>query len=179
MYRRPGERYNQCYIQETVSFGLGSCIFWGGISMETKTELVIINCGGQGGNLTAERYVTDIIEDHVVPYAGFVGDGFVLMQDNARPRTARIVSDFLQEAGIRTLNWPANSPDLNLIEHLWDELKRRVHARNPPPMNHRDLKQALYEEWETIPQETAANLIKSMRNRLQAVIQARGGNTRY
>lgn len=129
--------------------------------------------------MTAVRYIDEIIEEHIVPYADQVGNNFILMQDNARPHTARVVTDFLREAGIRTLDWPANSPDMNPIEHLWDELKRRVRARKPPPQNHRELKQALLDEWQDIPQEVVRNLILSMRNRMQAVIEARGGNTKY
>lgn len=49
VYRRPGERFAPCCIKETVAFGGGSCMFWGGISMNANTDLVIINCGGVGG----------------------------------------------------------------------------------------------------------------------------------
>jgi len=51
------------------------------------------------------------------------------MHDNARPHTARVTRQFLQRNGIETLQWPAMSPDMNPIEHLCDELGRRVRAR--------------------------------------------------
>lgn len=103
----------------------------------------------------------------------FLGENLMFMHDNARSHTAHVVKEYLQEAGIQTLDPPAMSPDLNPIEHLWDELKRWVRARNPPPVNHRELKQELSDEWEEIPQETVKSLIVSMRNRMQADIQAR------
>lgn len=179
VYRRPGERFAQCCFAETVAYGGGSCMMWAGISMEGKTELVFVPSGGRGGGLTADRYVSDILLEHVIPYAGFIGENFMLMHDNARCHTARETVEFLREVGIATMDWPALSPDLNPIEHLWDELKRRVRARNPAPETINELKMALVEEWEEIPQETVKKLIRSMRNRLQAVIRARGGNTKY
>ena len=179
VYRRPGERFAQCCIAETVAYGGGSCMRWAGISLDGKTELVFVPGGGRGGGLTADRYITDILQDHVVPYAGFFSENFLLMHDNARCHTSRITRQFLDEVNIRTMDWPALSPDMNPIEHLWDELKRRVRARNPVPSTIEELKAALLEEWYGIPQDTVKKLIRSMKNRLQAVIRARGGNTKY
>lgn len=152
---------------------------WAGISMDAKTELVFIETGGRAGGLTANRYIQEILDNHVVPYVGFIGETFILMQDNARPHSAVSVRHYLQELEIRVMDWPARSPDLNPIEHLWDELKRKIRARNPAPVTRAELQAALTEEWDAIPQDSAIKLIHSMKNRLQAVIRARGGNTKY
>lgn len=55
--------------------------------MNAITELVFIETGGSAGGLTADRrYIQEILADHVVPYAGFIGENFFTpMQDNARP----------------------------------------------------------------------------------------------
>ncbi|CAG9133287.1 unnamed protein product [Plutella xylostella] len=164
VYRRPGERFAQCCFAETVAYGGGSCMMWAGISLEGKTALVFVPGGGRGGGLTADRYITDILLGHVVPYAEFVGEDFVLMHDNARCHTARVSRQFLREKELRTMDWPALSPDLNPIEHLWDELKRRVRARNPVPASVDELKTALLEEWDGIPQETVKKLIRYKEN---------------
>ena len=148
---------------------------WAGISFHARTELVFID----GGSMTAHRYVAEVLEEHVVPYAPFVGNNFVLMHDNARPHTARIVTDYLLAVGITCMDWPALSPDLNVIEHIWDELPRRVKNRSPSPNTLGELQSALREEWGTIPQEFIQNLIMGMNRRMQAVINARGGNTHY
>lgn len=175
VYRLPGERFAQCCF----AFGGGSCMMWAGISLEGKTALVFVPGGGRGGGLTADRYIADILLDHVVPYEGFVGEDFILKHDNARCHTARITQQFLNEVGMRTMDWPALSPDLNPIEHLWDQLKRRVRARDPAPSTLGEFKTALLEEWNNISQEDVKKLIRSMKNRLRAVIRARGGNTKY
>lgn len=182
VYRKQGERFAQACIQETVEYGGGSCMFWGGMSTDGKTELICVSRtgGARGqGSMTAHRYITEILEEHVVPYAGFVGEGFTLMHDNARAHTAGIVRDYLQEVGIPVMQWPARSPDLNPIEHLWDHLKRKVRSRDPAPTTLQELEEAVIEEWASIPQEELIKLVRSMRERMEAVIRARGGNTRF
>lgn len=57
-----------------------------------------------GGALTADRYITDILQDHVVPFAPHIGENFVLMQDNIRQHVARRVADFLNRVDITTMN---------------------------------------------------------------------------
>lgn len=175
VYRRPGERYAQCTFTERVSYQGGSIMVWAGITLDSRTELVIVG----NGSLTAVRYIQEILEEHVLPHALFIGDTFTLMQDNARPHTARCVDEYLSEVGIARMDWPARSPDLNPIEHVWDHLKRRVRGRKPRPTSIEELKTAVLEEWEAIPQENIKNLILSMQNRVEEVIRRRGGNTHY
>lgn len=77
------------------------------------------------------------------------------------------------------MEWPARSPDLNPIEHIWEQLQSRVQARQVPPGTRVELRTALLEEWQAIPQQNIQNLISSMHRRCEAVIRVRGGNTDY
>lgn len=174
VYRRPNERYSAAAVQEVSRFGDGSVMVWGGISLEEKTDLVVIP-----GSLTAARYIDIILSDHVIPAAYGIGPDFIFMQDNARPHTAAITIDFLNEHEIRKMDWPAISPDLNPIEHLWDILDRRIRHRPNPPQTLQQLTEALVEEWDSIPQEDIRRLVRSMPRRCQEVIRAAGGHTRY
>lgn len=175
VYRRRGERFLAITTRQTVSFHGGSVMVWGGISSNARTELVIVE-----GRLNATRYIEEILQDHVVRYAEFIGaESFLLMQDNARAHSAQCVEQYLFDVGIRKIQWPARSPDMNPIEHVWDMLKRRVKRSLNPPQNLRELKTALVAAWEEIPQMDIKNIIHSMPDRMQAVIRARGGNTRY
>ena len=86
---------------------------------------------------------------------------------------------FLAQNNIDNLPWPARPPDLSPIEHLWDEMDRRVHRRQPPPQSTQQLRNALLKEWNNIPQGLIQLLIGSMRRWCQTVVNARGGHTRY
>ena len=147
---------------------------WGGISLEAKTELHIFG----RASINAQVYVESIVQDYIVPYSHFIGEDFLLMHDNARPHAALCVREYLQDTGIPTLQWPARSPDLNPIEHLWDQMARNIQWGNIPrtlPL----LRNALHDEWERIQQPAVEDLIRSMPRRIRAVITARGGNTKY
>ena len=78
---------------------------WGGICFDGRTELHVID----GGSLTAIRYRDDIVDPIIRPFAGAIGDDFVLMHDNARPHVARVVQDYMEEAGIEVMDWPTVS----------------------------------------------------------------------
>ncbi len=95
------------------------------------------------------------------------------------PHVARICTQFLEAENIPVLAWPAYSPDMSPIEHVWDALDRRIRQRVPVPANIQQLRTAIKEEWTNIPQATINNLINSMRRRCVALREANGGHTRY
>ena len=104
----------------------------------------------------------------------------VYMDDNARPHRSRAFSNaYLQSDAVTSVPLPAMNPDLNPIEHIWDMLGRRMHAREPPVQNIRQLEAALHREWQQLSQQDIRRLTGGMRCRVEAVIQARGGYTRY
>jgi hypothetical protein len=173
-WRRPGKRYSQCCISPRTRYNGGGIMIWAGISFEAHTDLVFVD----NGAMTAHRYILECIEPYIVPYAPFIGNNFLFMDDNTDPHMARIVVRYLEQVGIRRLPWSANSPDLNPIEHVWDFLGKRVRRRQPRPETLNGLRVALHEEWAQIPQDYITPLIQSMPNRLRDVIRARGGRVK-
>ncbi|GFY18366.1 transposable element Tcb2 transposase [Trichonephila clavipes] len=67
------------------------------------------------------------------------------------------------------MEWPASSPDMNTIEHVWDALGRRVPGQ--PPQTLQELERALLEEWDRIPQLMINSLMDSMPQRLPRLTQ--------
>ncbi|ROL55047.1 Transposable element Tc1 transposase [Anabarilius grahami] len=115
------------------------------------------------------RYRDEILRPIVVP---FIHNHHLMLQhDNARPHVAKICTQFLEAENIPVLAWPAYSPDMSPIEHVWDALDRRMRQRVPVPANIQQLRTANEEEWTNIPQATINNLINSMRRVLHCVRQ--------
>ena len=77
------------------------------------------------------------------------------------------------------MDWPACSPDLDPIEHAWDQLGRAVQARLNMDSTRADLRRFLLEEWDRLPQNIIQRLIHIMRRRCAECIAAGGGPTHY
>ncbi|GBM33382.1 hypothetical protein AVEN_169916-1 [Araneus ventricosus] len=115
----------------------------------------------------------------VRPFIAAMGTDAIFMDNNARPHRARLVRSYLESETIPQMAWPARSPDLNPVEHVWDMLGRRIAVRSVPPGALQELQQALLHEWALLPQQAINDTIASMPCRCQACISARGYHTRY
>ena len=173
VYRRSGERYTDACVKQTDRFRGGSVMVWAGINNNRKTNLVIII-----GNLNAQRYRDEILAPVVILYVN-ANPNAIFQQDNARPYTARLTTQYLQANNVDVMEWPSKSPDLSPIEQVWDLLDRRVRQRPVQPQTLRQLQHALVQEWNNNPMNVIRRYIRSMRRRCRAVIQSAGGHTRY
>ena len=151
------------------SLGGASVMVWARISFNHKSPLVVIN-----GNITARRYINGVLDPVMVPFLNTNPDITVFQQDNARPHTAHITRQYMQQENVEVLLWPSYSPDVSRIEHLWDQLGHHLANRNPKPGNRQQLVAALQEEWANIPQDSIRRLIRSMRRCCTSYVQAHG-----
>ncbi|XP_048258591.1 glutamate receptor-like [Haliotis rufescens] len=124
-----------------------------------------------------EELANQDVFDVGAPVGSYVS--LAIEHDNARPHTARLTQNFLANANIHVLPWPACSPDMNPIEHMWEILGRKVRNRPVPPVDFQELEQCLLQEWQHIPANVIRRLTSSARRRVLACIDAHGGHTRY
>ncbi|GFT54776.1 DDE_3 domain-containing protein [Trichonephila clavipes] len=111
----------------------------GAISCDTRSSLVVLQ-----GTLTARRYVDDILTPIVLPMLSS-RPGAIYQQDNARPHTARLSQQCLQ--GYDVLPWPARSPDLSPIEHVWTRWEGNCSRRDTG-----ELTAQMQRLWQDLPQ---------------------------
>jgi hypothetical protein len=125
VWRHKNTAYTPINIQPTVTYGgcsvmIGVYLSWqeAGFSHHTR-------------QLTADQYIRDVLQPVVFPHFGNhpLATRPVYMDDNARPHRSRAVTAYLQSEAMTPVPWPATSPDLNPIEHIWDMLGHRVQAR--------------------------------------------------
>ena len=112
------------------------------------------------GTLNSQKFRGEILEFDVKPSLNSLEcRNMVLQDDNAAPQRARIIEEYKNLQKITSLPLPSLSPDLNPIEHLWDELGRRVRNREPAVSTLRELFKALLEEWDRLPRLTRMKLV--------------------
>ena len=101
----------------------------------------------------------------------------ILMEDGAPQHTAKFTKQLYNLNGIDKMCWLANSSDLNSIENVWHVLKRRVAKRFPRTLA--ELRQCVEEEWAALELSDFARYIGNMKERCQAVVDAKGGHTKW
>lgn len=105
-------------------------------------------------------------------------DRWYFQQDNDPKHKSHLVQNWLHTAGVTdVLDWPPYSPDLNPIEHVWHDVKRRVAKRNPKSQE--QLEKILLEEWNSTTREFTRHLVRSMQRRMAIVRQHSGWMSGY
>jgi hypothetical protein len=99
------------------------------------------------------------------------------MVDGTQIHTANVTKSWMEELGLKMLNWPPNGPHLNPLENLWMIYKDWIQSMNRPK-NKNQMWDAVSVAWESIPMEILQKLVVSMPNHMQAVIATEGDNTR-
>ena len=176
-WKLKGEPISDRITTPTVKHGGGNnlmvwgCMGWNGVGVLTEVQ----------GIMDAVQYC-EILDGGIVESFEMLemneGQRY-FQQDNDPKHTSKKATKWFEDNNIIVLGWPAQSPDLNPIEHLWVYLKRKLQEYPKPPKGVHELWERVEKEWNKIPPETCQNLIASMPRRLQAVIRAKGGHTKY
>jgi transposase len=110
-----------------------------------------------------------------------INPGLLFMQDNAPGHAAGLTIEELRERDVNSMVWPPFSPDLNPIETLWNWMKDYIqhaygHLENP---SYDTLRTIVKEAWEAITIKQLQDLVQTMQQRCQDVIDAEGGFTKW
>jgi transposase len=176
VWKKAGEGLSDRLVEGTKKFGGGSlmmwgCMMWDGVGYACKID----------GRMDADLYVKILEEDLQASLEHYDknAEDIIFQQDNDPKHTSKKAKAWFNDHEYQVLPWPAQSPDLNPIEHLWHHLKRKLAEYQEPPKGIMELWERVEGEWNKIGPEVCQNLIESMPRRVEAVVKANGGYTKY
>ena len=140
-------------------------LIWATFSSYGKSDIAFVK-----GNQKAVNYVETLENYLFTTTDNFPGRTIIFQQDNATTHKANATTQFLNAKNIRTLAWPARSPDLNPIENLWADIAKKVYGGGNQYNCVNDLKRAILTAWTQIPLTTTPKLVASMKDRIYEVI---------
>ena len=98
-------------------------MIWGALFYNGTLSFRIVS-----GTINSEKYI-EILKTSLIPMTKLnASHDFVLQQDNCRVHTSHKTKNFLDESGIKSLDWAPYSPDLNIIENVWSEISKEVYS---------------------------------------------------
>ena len=155
----------------------GSIMIWGCFCYNKLGPCIVVDA-----RMNSTIYIHDILKPFYRDFYTCIAKkipNLVLMQDNAPCHMSTQTRKWIYLKKINLLNWPAQSPDMNPIESLWDILEHRINIRKNLPKKVRELKEVLLEEWNQLPIQTLNKLVEGMPKRLNSLKLAKGLQTKY
>ena len=173
VWRSAKEEFESECTTPTVKHGGGNVKCWACFLSSGVGSLIFIN-----GNMTGESH-REILENNLLKSVEKLGmsHDWIFQHDNNPKHRAAIIANWLNRNGVERLHCSSFSSDLNRIEHLWNEVERRLKKKQSKSRN--ELRESLIEVWHGIELPTLKKLVDSVPNRLNEVIQTKGYSTRY
>ena len=168
--RNKVKRWSRYAVRIPSNVKSSGIMVWGAISQNGCLAIKV-----DTGSLNAQNYI-NVLTTSLIPAANEAfGNGiWFFQQDNAPAHSAVVTQNFFAQNNIQLIQWPAKSPDLNIIEHIWAFMKNKVERREPKTLQ--ELRDFIHNSWNEITPQFIINLYSSIPQRLQACIQ-RGGDT--
>ncbi len=163
-------------VNITYKHGGGGVMVWGCLTSKGVGYLCRIE-----GTMDQHLYKS-ILEDDLMNTLEFYNlnkEEVIFQHDNDPKHKSKLVQEWLSNQEFDVLSWPAQSPDLNPIENLWSEVKRKLNKFKSPPKGILELWERIESTWNEITVQTCQNLINSMPRRVMDVIKAKGRWTKY
>jgi transposase len=176
--RKPGEEDHPDCVDNTFHSGRQTKMVWGAFCGTTKSDLIFVPGKAK---IDSATYVRTIMEPALVPFWQQCCEeyGWTIVMEDGAPGHKGYSKGYRELNGIEVLEWPAQSPDLNLIEACWRDIETELGEIWERASDIEILKTMLSITWEQITEERLDRLVDSMPSRLQAVIDAGGAATPY
>lgn len=176
VWRRREDRYRQGFRRQAVKYSV-SVMMW--LCIDSRGRSRLCRCAHRQDSAAYQEILSSNL-DFLRHRGGAqrAAQPIVFQQDGAPSHTSRSTQAFLAAHRVQVLpDWPANSPDLNLVENCWAWIARQLVGQS---FGSEDaLEKAIRDAWESRPATLIPNLYNSMVRRLTAVLAARGDATRY
>lgn len=146
------------------------CICWHGVGTITAVN----------ENINAAKYIS-ILDVNLWPVIArhFSAGGYYFQDDNAPVHRARVTQEYIAANGINGMSWPAQSPDINIIENVWLYVKRKLQTRVNLIKSKDDLFREIETIWMNITPAYVQSLYMSIPRRILNVIKLKGHLTKY
>jgi transposase len=170
------KRLSPHQVRSTPQAGGGKMMVWGCITFFGPGDLSRIK-----GTLNSELYL-EALNDYVLgsfAWYGMDSATSIFQQDNSRVHTANVVKQWFAAQEFTVLEWPANSPDLNIIEHVWRYMKQQLSMDAHHPQSVDELWERIQDIWLDTPLDFLQKLYESMPSRMEALLRSRGGQINY
>ena len=177
-WTRPGDVLKPHHIDVTVKHGGGSLMMWGCITVQGPGYA----CQIYDGTMNSEVYqhILDTTLREFMEFYGLDWSESYYQQDGEPKHHSKSTMKWLEDNKVQLLeDWPAQSPDLNPIEHVWHHLKLKLSGYERKATSVHELWERVEKEWNSFTAEECKRYIDSMPARIKAVIEAKDGHTRY
>ncbi|CAF1495238.1 unnamed protein product [Adineta ricciae] len=170
VWRTDAEKLNYDCIQQMNTGNGGKVGIWGGICGYGTTTALFYS-----DNMNSTKYC-EVLKNQLIPSMKKLPNRhkFTFQQDLAPWHTSKMVKEQIKKLKIKLLDWAPKSPDLSVIEELWNILDKRLQSK--PINNKTELQQCLQTEWEKITADLCRSLIDTIPTRIEKCIKARGGH---
>lgn len=142
-------------MKPTVKGAGGSLMIWAGMTANGNGPICRVN-----GIMDQHIYV-DILRNHLLPFANEkLAEDWIFQADNDPKHTSKEAKEFLERNKVNVMPWPSQSPDLNPIEHLWNDVDKVIKTKKLSNLN--QLYDRIAEAWNNIPIDRCISLIESI-----------------
>src|SRR6201996_6642568 len=132
--------------------------------------------------MNSKRYKEQVLEGVLVNYWAKMKEereDLMFQQDGARSHTSKATKKWFRQHNIPLFPHPASSPDVSPIDNVWHVLKTHVRALPHPPTTIQELINVVNHIWDHLPLSDINKYTSSMPARVQAVLEANGGPTKF